>query len=117
MALGKLFVYAFHRSDEDTANTVYLAMKARVGALLAELMGEAAWFEPEVASISEKTLEQFHGRKCRRFENIGIFFENISRQKPHQLEPNEEALLARASQIFTASEETYGITLRRRYVV
>jgi oligoendopeptidase F len=108
MALGKLFVYAFHRSDEDTANTVYLAMKARVGALLAELMGEAAWFEPEVASISEKTLEQFM-EEMPALREYRHFFENISRQKPHQLEPNEEALLARASQIFTASEETYGI--------
>ena len=107
-ALGKLFVYAFHRSDEDTANTNYLAMKARVGDLLAELMGEAAWFEPEVASIPEKTLQHFM-EELPALRIYRHFFENISRRKPHQLEPNEETLLARASQIFTASEETYGI--------
>lgn len=108
MALGKLFAYAFHRSDEDTANTLYLAMKGRIGDLTAELMGDAAWFEPEVASIPEETLNNFM-EELPALRIYRHFFENISRQKPHQLEPNEEMLLARASQIFTASEETYGI--------
>jgi oligoendopeptidase F len=108
MALGKLFVYAFHRSDEDTANTHYIAMKGRMGDLAAELMGGAAWFEPEVASIPERTLQHFMD-ELLPLCGYRHFFENIIRQKPYQLEPNEESLLARAAHIFSGSAETYGI--------
>ncbi|HZK29211.1 MAG TPA: hypothetical protein VFD19_03230, partial [Clostridia bacterium] len=52
--LMRLLVYAFHRSDEDTADPTFLAMKGRVGALLAALMGEDAWFEPELANIPQE---------------------------------------------------------------
>ncbi|HZK42395.1 MAG TPA: hypothetical protein VFD14_05405, partial [Clostridia bacterium] len=63
MDLWKLAIYAFHRSDEDTSDPRFLAMKGRLGALMAALMGEGAWFEPEVAQIPQETLDLFMEEK------------------------------------------------------
>ena len=106
--LWKLATYAFHRSDEDTADPVFLAMKGRLGALIAALMGEDAWFEPEVADIPQETLERFMEEKPE-LSDYRHFFDNILRVKKYQLSAKEEALLAKASQIFSAPDEVFGI--------
>lgn len=106
--LTRLAIYAFHRSDEDTADPVFLAMKGRLGALLAAMMGDDAWFEPEIANIPEDTLNRFIEENSD-LQAYRHFFDNILREKKYQLSPKEEALLARASQIFDGADETYGI--------
>ncbi|NLA71457.1 MAG: oligoendopeptidase F [Clostridiaceae bacterium] len=106
--LTRLAIYAFHRSDEDTADPVFLAMKGRLGALLAAMMGDDAWFEPEIANIPEDTLNRFIEENSD-LQTYHHFFDNILREKKYQLSPKEEALLARASQIFDGADETYGI--------
>ncbi|NLO56730.1 MAG: oligoendopeptidase F, partial [Thermovirga sp.] len=106
--LWMLATYAFHRADEDTADPVFLAMKGRFGALMAVLMGEDAWFEPELANIPEETIDRFIEEKPE-LEDYRHFFDNILREKKYQLSPQEEALLARASQIFGSPDEIYGI--------
>ena len=103
MDLWKLAVYAFHRSDEDTSDPGFLAMKGRLGALMAALMGEDAWFEPEIAQIPQETLDLFMEEKAE-LEAYRHFFDDIIREKAYQLSPKEEALLARASQIFSAPD-------------
>ena len=108
MDLWKLAVYAFHRSDEDTSDPGFLAMKGRLGALMAALMGEDAWFEPEIAQIPQETLDLFMEDKAE-LEAYRHFFDDIIREKAYQLSPKEEALLARASQIFSAPDEVFGI--------
>ena len=107
-ALGRLATYAFHRSDEDTADPVLLAMKDRFGALLATLMGEDAWFEPELADLPLETLDRFIEEK----PELGAyrhFFDRILREKAYKLSPKEETLLARAGQIFSGPEEIYSL--------
>lgn len=106
--LGMLGAYAFHREDEDTSNPVFLAMKGRLGAVFASFMGEDAWFESEVIEIPEKTLEHFIEKK----PELGAyrhFFEMILREKKYKLSQVEESLLAKASQIFGAPDEIFGI--------
>ena len=108
MDLWKLAVYAFHRSDEDTADPSFLAMKGRLGSLMAVLMGEDAWFEPEVANIPQETLDRFMEEEAP-LADYRHFFDNILREKAYQLSPEEETLLAKASQIFSAPDEVFGI--------
>ena len=104
----RLATYAFHRSDEDTADPAFMAMKGRLGALMATLMGEGAWFEPELANIPEETIHGFMDEKPE-LSHYRHFFDKIFREKKYQLSPAEEALLARASQIFESPDEIYGI--------
>ncbi len=106
--LMKIAIYAFHRGDEDTSDPTFLAMKGRLGAMIATFMGEDAWFEPEVIDIPAETLERFIEEKPE-LADYRHFFENILREKKYKLSPTEEALLARASQIFGAPDEIFGI--------
>ncbi len=108
LQLWTLATYAYHRSDEDTADPVFMAMKGRFGALMAALMGEDAWFEPELANIPEETIGRFIEDKPE-LSDYRHFFDDIMREKEYQLSPQEEALLARASQIFESPDEIYGI--------
>ncbi|NLA96070.1 MAG: oligoendopeptidase F family protein, partial [Clostridiaceae bacterium] len=108
LQLWTLATYAFHRSDEDTADPVFMAMKGRFGALMAAVMGEDAWFEPELANIPEETISRFIENKPE-LSDYRHFFDDILREKEYQLSPEEEALLARASQIFESPDEIYGI--------
>ncbi|MGI6157859.1 MAG: oligoendopeptidase F [Saccharofermentanales bacterium] len=106
--LSKLAVYAFHRADEDTGNQTFMAMKGRVGALVAQVSAEAAWFEPEVTAMPKETLDRF----IESYEPLTMYrhyFDDVIRKKPYQLSPKEEALLARASQVLDSPSETYGI--------
>lgn len=106
--LMRLAVYAFHRSDEDTADTTFMAMKGRIGALMAALMGEDAWFEPELAALPADLLEGYIEAESE-LAAYRHYFDNILREKDYQLSPEEEALLARAGQILSAPDEIYGI--------
>lgn len=106
--LMRMGVYAMHRSDENTADATFIAMKGRFGALMAQIMGEDAWFEPELANVPGETIDQFIEEKSELFA-YRHFFDNLLREKKHQLSPEEEALLGKASQILSSPEETFGI--------
>ncbi len=106
--LMRVGIYAMHRSDEDTADTTFIAMKGRFGALMAQVMGADAWFEPELANVPEETLDRFIEEKAELSE-YRHFFDNILREKEYQLSPEEETLLGRASQILSSPEEIYSI--------
>ncbi|MDD2490326.1 MAG: oligoendopeptidase F [Bacilli bacterium] len=106
--LMRVGIYAMHRSDEDTADTTFIAMKGRFGALMAQVMGADAWFEPELANVPEETLDRFIEEKAELSE-YRHFFDNILREKKYQLSTEEETLLGRASQILSSPEEIYGI--------
>lgn len=108
VSIYRAATYAFHRGDEDTSNPVFMAMKGRLGALIAAFMGENAWFEPEVIEIPAETLERFMEEKPE-LAAYRHFFDKILREKKYMLSPAEEALLARASQILEAPGEIFGI--------
>ncbi len=106
--LMKIGAYAFHRADEDTSDTTFLAMKGRLGAVIASAMGDDAWFEPEVIEIPPETLEHFIEEKPELAEYRHAF-EMILREKKYKLSQAEEILLAKASQILGAPDEIFGI--------
>lgn len=107
LELSSLGAYAFHREDEDTSNPLFLAMKGRLGAVFASFLGEDAWFESELIEIPAETLERFIKEKPE-LEDYRHFFEVILREKQYKLSQAEEALLAKASQIFGAPDEIFG---------
>ena len=107
LELSSLGAYAFHREDEDTSNPLFLAMKGRLGAVFASFLGEDAWFESELIEIPAETLERFIKEKPE-LEDYRHFFEVILREKQYKLSQVEEALIAKASQIFGAPDEIFG---------
>ena len=61
--LGKLATYAMHASDADTADQDALGRKAKLMQVFAGLQGAMAYFEPEIANLSEETVGQFMQEK------------------------------------------------------
>src|SRR5690625_1215721 len=58
-SLGKLFTYARMRYDQDTRNSFYQAMYARVETILTEASQAMSYIVPEILTIDEAKIEQF----------------------------------------------------------
>lgn len=103
--LEKLFVYAHLREDEDTSNTMSQARMARIRSKYVDISGRLAWIEPQLLSHSEEVLRSW--AKNALLRNDRYLMRQLLRKKPHVLSAREEALLAKAGEIFAASYQTY----------
>lgn len=104
----KIYVYASMKSDQDTSNSKYQGYNAQAGNLWAKASAAIAYFEPEILSLAPETLTQFINEN----EDLAAykhFFDKINEARGHVLSPSEEKLLAGASDIFSASENTFGV--------
>ncbi len=100
--------YAMRKADEDTQNTHFQAMTGRY-INVAVSIGTACSFEtPEIMAISDDTLEQFY-IDCPELERYRRYLTDLRRMKDHVLSPAEEKLLAAASEIAQAPNQTYGM--------
>ncbi|KFM99426.1 oligoendopeptidase F [Bacillus clarus] len=108
MRLGKLYTYAHMRYDQDTTNSVYQALNDRATSLYSQVSSSTAYIVPEILAISEETLQAFlkENRELSVYEHA---LEEITRQRPHVLSEAEEALLAEASEVMSASSNTFGM--------
>lgn len=106
--LEVLYVYASMKNDQDTANTTYQAMNARASSLYAKISEESAWFGPELMEISDRTLEQFMAENDQ-LAKYRHFLDQMTNKRKHVLSHEAEALLAGASEIFSAPSDTFEI--------
>lgn len=107
-ALGKLYLYAHLKNDEDKTVSLYQEMYDRCRALFVEYQQTIAFFEPELLSIEEKDLRYFLK------ENIELtlyqhYIDNILRTKTHTLSVPEEKLIALSGEIMSAPAEIFSI--------
>ena len=105
--LERLHVYAHLRHDEDTANAENQAREARIRARYAELAAECAWITPELLSHPEEEIRAW--MEDPRLADCRRTLLKLLRNKPHVLSEAEETLLARAAEVLSASEQTYGL--------
>lgn len=104
--LEKVYVYAHQIYDQDTTNQKYAGFNARVQALWAQVSEATAYFQPEILDIPDDTLSDYLSTpSLKKYRHL---FEVILAQKSHTLPADQEALLAGASDIFSASENTFG---------
>ncbi|WP_242221154.1 oligoendopeptidase F [Bacillus cereus group sp. BfR-BA-01380] len=108
MRLGKLYTYAHMRYDQDTTNSSYQALNDRAKSLYSQVSSNMAYIVPEILTISEETLQSFlqESKELKVYEHA---LEEITHQRPHVLSEAEEALLAQASEVMSASSNTFGI--------
>jgi oligoendopeptidase F len=106
--IGKLFVYARMRYDQDTTNSHFQAYNDRASSLTTEAGSALAYMRPEILAIPADTIKKFLQTEPKlqlyRFE-----LEELDRFRPHVLSAKEEALLAEASEVLGASRNTYGL--------
>ncbi|HNS22051.1 MAG TPA: oligoendopeptidase F [Sedimentisphaerales bacterium] len=105
---GRLNSYAHMKSDQDTRNATYLAMKQEIEQLATEYSTRASFIEPELVALDAGTIERFivaeSGLKVYR-----MYLLDVLRGKPHTLSQQEEKILARAGQIADGPGSTYTV--------
>lgn len=94
----KLFVYAFIKNDEDTANPAYQAMKGRCFSFLVQLSSSMAFEGPELVAIPDEDLDRFY-REKPELEKFRRYLDKARLEKEHILSPAEENLLAAAGEV------------------
>lgn len=105
--LERLHTYAHLRHDENTADNGHQAREARIRARYAELAAACAWITPELLSHPEEELRAW--REDPRLADSRRTLQKVLRNKPHVLSASEETLLARGSEVLSASEQTYSL--------
>lgn len=106
--IGKLYTYAHMRYDQDTTNSFYQGLDDRIKNLYTQAASTLAFIVPEILSIDEQKVKGFLNEK----EELKLYehsLEELNLQRPHVLSAEQEALLAEASEVMSASSNTFGM--------
>ena len=107
-ARGELLAnYCMRKSDEDTRNAKYLAMKGKFMSAVVALEAACSFETPEIMAISDETLDGFYAA-CPKLERYRRYLNNARRMKEHTLSAAEEKLLASAGEISGTPSNVYG---------
>lgn len=105
---GKLAVYAHLRSDEDTANHTYQALRDKIYSYFAELKSMQSFFIPELLSLPEEAIRK-EIEKTPELKMYNFLIEDILKMKPHILTKDKEELLASVSDCLQAPDRIYSM--------
>ena len=102
----KLFVYAFLRLDEDTADSSRQAMKGRCFSFVVRLDTASSFEGPELVAIDDETLNAWYAQEPG-LEKYRRYLTKARLNKAHILSPAEETLLAGVSEIGSAPSQIF----------
>lgn len=106
--LENLIIYASMKSDEDTTNTQYLALKGKVENLEVRIAEEFSFVTPELLKTNYSTVEKFY-EECPQLRDYEFDLKDIFRFKEHTLSEPEEKLLSSLSNDLDYSNKTASI--------
>jgi oligoendopeptidase F len=105
---GRLDSYASMKSDEDTRNSKYLAMKQEIQQLSTDYNSKAAFIAPEIAKMDKETIDTFIKQESGlNIYKMGLY--DILRMKAHTLSEKEEKILAEAGLMADSPSTIYGV--------
>ena len=104
----RLYSYANMKSDEDTRNSKYLAMKQEMQQLSTDYSSKAAFITPEIARMDKETIDKFIGQE-RGLKIFKMTLYDILRTKAHTLSEKEEKILAEAGLLADGPSTIYGV--------
>lgn len=107
-AFGRLSSYAQMKSDQDTRDATYLAMRQEIEQLATEYNTRASFIEPELVSLEPATVDRFIGDQPG-LKVYRMYLMDVLRVKPHTLSQQEERILARAGQMADAPSSVYTV--------
>jgi len=105
-AVGKIYLYAHLKSDEDTANSTYTGMKDTAQTLYIGLSAAASFFQPEIIAIGKDVVNAYADENAD-LQVYKHYFDNLFRQQAHVLTADKEEIMARAAEIGGAAESIY----------
>lgn len=106
--LENVYVYAHLKNDQDTSNSTYQAMYDRAQMLATKAAEAISWFEPEVLSLDPAQLSGYFSEN-EELKQYAHYIERLTANREHVLSAEMEALLAGASDIFSASSRTFSV--------
>lgn len=104
--LGKVYVYAHLKHDQDTSNAKYTAFEQRAANLASQFSARWSFMLPELMSIDEATLKSYVA-ELDGLQRFKFDLERINKKRPHVLSESEEKILAEASEALSASTNTF----------
>ncbi len=100
-----LYTYAHLRHDEDITHNDHKAAQNKILAALHDFGQETAWFEPELLTINDQTLEKF--LNTPQLTPYRFHIEKCVRIKKHMLSPEAEELMAMAGKAMQAPHKAF----------
>lgn len=108
--LSKLSVYARMRFDQDTIDSTYQTMSAKIGSLGVKIGAASAFVEPEILSYSKEQLEAAE-KENERTAYYGRKIEEMLRGQEHTLDAEKEELLAAAGDMAEAPDDIFSVLM------
>lgn len=106
--LDRLQSYAAMKSDEDTRDSKYLAMRQEVEQIITDYSSKASFIEPEIAKMDKQMIDKFI-RKESGLRIYKTYLYDIQRTKAHRLSEKEEKILAEAGLLADGPSSIYMI--------
>lgn len=105
--LGKVFVYAHLKHDQDTSNDTYSALESRARSLAVKYSAAWSFLVPAIMEIPEETLKEY--AQSERLNEFKFDLEKLNKQRPYVLSDKEEQLLAQAGEVMHTPTQVYGM--------
>jgi len=104
--LGRLYVYAFLKQDEDTRIPEYQELGGKITSLNSSFGAIESYINPEILQIPEETLRGYI-KSYPGLKEYEFFIEDLLRSKAHILSPEEETILAKAGNATAGVEDIF----------
>ncbi|QZT35114.1 oligoendopeptidase F [Caldalkalibacillus thermarum TA2.A1] len=104
--LGKVYIYAHLKKDEDTTNSKYVAFENRAASLHVEVASAVSYFSPEILRADESTVRSYL-RENEALQVYEHYLDQLLRQKEHTLSTKEEAILAQVGELASAPNDIF----------
>ncbi len=102
-----LYTYSHLLSDQDTSNTENQALQSRARTLYSKVISAISFFETELLEADENVLREY--LKKDELKLYTHEFELMFERRKYILSEKEELLLAKASDVFDGSSETFSV--------
>ena len=106
--LENLIIYANMKSDEDTTNTKYIALKGKIENLEVKIAEEFSFVTPELLATNYSKIEELY-QECPELKEYEFDLKDIFRFKEHTLSEQEEKILSSLSNDLDYSNKTASI--------
>ncbi|MHC4792343.1 MAG: oligoendopeptidase F, partial [Planctomycetota bacterium] len=104
----RLHSYASQKSDEDTRNSKYLAMRQEMEQLGTDYNSKASFIEPEIVKMDKNKIDKFITEEPG-LKVFKMYLYDIQRTRAHRLSEKEEKILAEASLLANGPSTIYMI--------
>ncbi len=103
----RIYAYGMLKYHQDMNNQESMKLYKRIEALTTEFSEAESFISPEMSKISDEKLEEY--LKDSRIKEYEKTIRDIIKEKKHILSGELEAVLAKYSEVFSASENAYDI--------